>query len=79
MPRSQADIDEIIKVGREKKLTNAQLAYVLGTVEHETQNTFGIRRETYDGNPQSYFRNYSGGWDKHGRGYVQITHDYNHK
>ena len=79
MPRSQDDIDEIIKVGRAKKLTNAQLAYVLGTVEHETGNTFTIQREKYDGSPQRTFRNYSGGWDKHGRGYVQITHDYNYK
>lgn len=55
----------------------AQIAYVLATVEHETNNTFKPVREAY-WMPEWYrkrFRYYP----YYGRGYVQLTWEYNYR
>jgi predicted chitinase len=61
---------------------NSQIAYVLATVEHETANSFQPVEESFFVKPRSrqmaqlrtksYFPFY-------GRGYVQLTHDFNYK
>lgn len=55
----------------------AQIAYVLATVEHETNSTFKPVREAY-WMPEWYrkrFRYYP----YYGRGYVQLTWEYNYR
>ena len=66
-----AIIQECLRQGVTDK---AQIAYILGTAEHES--TMGQFMEEID---QSNWPYYSGGSRYHGRGYVQITHDYNYK
>lgn len=55
----------------------AQIAYVLATVEHETNNTFKPVREAYwlPEIVRKRFRYYP----YYGRGYVQLTWDYNYR
>lgn len=70
------------------------MAYALATVEHETSggnSTFQSPREGYfvdeaqglepgtTGKSEARKRGYSGGENYYGRGYTQITHDYNYK
>lgn len=67
------NIPIIIEAANEHGLDRAQIAYVLATVQIETGgNGWGPVEE--NGRPCSY----SGGCGWHGRGYVQLTHDYNY-
>jgi len=53
-------------------------AYALATVEHETAGTMQPIEE-YGGREQARKLGYSGGENYYGRGYIQLTHDYNYK
>lgn len=65
------------------------LAYALATIQHETAGTFRPVREGYyadtpgnegaTGRAEATKRGYSGGPEYYGRGYIQLTHDYNYK
>lgn len=55
---------------------HSQIAYILATAEHESDN-FRAARE-YGGREQARLRDYSGGEEFYGRGYVHTTHDYNY-
>lgn len=59
-------------------LTPNNLAYALATVQHETAGTFKPIEE-YGGRQQAITRGYGGGANYFGRGYIQLTHDYNYK
>jgi hypothetical protein len=62
---------------KEQGITDpAQIAYVLATVEHESDG-FNTLKE-YGGRSQAIKYGYSGGENFYGRGYVQLTHDYNY-
>lgn len=54
-----------------------QIAYVLATAEHESQN-FTALEENF-GRKQAVDRGYQGGEDYFGRGYAHLTHDYNYR
>jgi len=54
------------------------LAYALATIKHETAGTMEPIRE-YGGPQQATRLGYSGGKNYYGRGYIQLTHDYNYK
>ena len=54
-----------------------QLAYILATVSHESGD--GKYCEEIDGRNQALANGYSGGENFFGRGYVQLTHDYNYR
>jgi len=66
------------------------LAYMLATIQHETANSFKPVNEGYyndekygyqpgfTGRSEARKRGYSGGEDYFGRGYIQLTHDYNY-
>jgi len=54
------------------------LAYALATIQHETAGTMQPIRE-YGGPQQAARLGYSGGTNYYGRGYIQLTHDYNYK
>jgi LysM repeat protein len=54
------------------------LAYAMGTVQHETAGTMQPIRE-YGGPAQAKKYGYSGGENFYGRGFIQLTHDYNYK
>lgn len=54
------------------------LAYALATVEHETASTFRPIEEI-SGRSQAQRLGYSGGADYFGRGFIQLTHDYNYQ
>lgn len=58
-------------------LTPNILAYTLATVQHETAGTFRPLEE-YGGRQQAARLGYSGGTEYFGRGFVQLTHDYNY-
>lgn len=59
-------------------LTPNVLAYALATIQHETAGTFAPIEEYY-GRSQAQRLGYSGGQNYFGRGYIQLTHDYNYK
>ena len=59
-------------------LTPNVLAYALATIQHETAGTFNPIEEYY-GRSQAQRLGYSGGQNYFGRGYIQLTHDYNYK
>ena len=78
-PTSQVDgaaanIPRIIEAANKHGLTKNQIAYVLATVRIET-GPYGWAPIEEIGKPCSY----DGGCGWHGRGYVQLTHDYNYK
>ncbi|MCK5726279.1 MAG: hypothetical protein KAH22_05600 [Thiotrichaceae bacterium] len=55
-----------------------QMAYILATTEHETNATYQPVKEAYwlsDAYRKKHFKYYP----YYGRGYVQLTHDYNYK
>lgn len=54
------------------------LAYALATLEHETAGTFEPISE-YSGRQQAAKKGYGGGEDYYGRGFIQLTHDYNYE
>lgn len=63
-------------------LTPNTLAYALATVQHETGSRFEPVREGFSdavGRSEARKRGYSGGETYYGRGYIQLTHDYNYK
>ncbi|MEG4329964.1 penicillin-insensitive murein endopeptidase, partial [Microcoleus sp. herbarium5] len=77
-----ATVQAIVKEAHRQGITSqTQIAYILATVEHETADSFQPVRE-------SYYLGEPGG-EKHrktlpyypyyGRGYVQLTHDYNYR
>jgi len=65
------------------------LAYALGTIQHETGGTFQPVNEGYyldkgqepgtSGKQIALKNGYSGGENYYGRGYIQLTHDYNYR
>lgn len=60
-----------------------QKSYTLATAEHETGNSFRPVGEAYwlkdpDSWRKKHCAHYSGGWRYYGRGFVQLTHDYNY-
>jgi len=57
---------------------NSQIAYVLATVQHETNNTFKPVREAY-WLSEEWRRKNLRYYPYYGRGYVQLTWDYNYK
>lgn len=62
-------------------LTPEVLAYALATIEHETGGTMEPVREGFSdavGRSEAIKRGYGGGADYYGRGYIQLTHDYNY-
>jgi hypothetical protein len=67
------NIPIIIEAANKHGLDRAQTAYVLATVEVETGGAGWAPVEEW-GKPCDY----SGGCGWHGRGYVQLTHDYNY-
>lgn len=80
----------IINALKDQGMTDANtLAYALATIAHETANTFQPIRESFylDKNQpagtagkQTAIKNkYSGGEDFYGRGFIQITNDFNYK
>jgi predicted chitinase/LysM repeat protein len=76
---AQQNIPYIVKALQDEGiLTPNILAYALATVQHETGGTFKPIEE-YGGRQQAKRLGYSGGEDYFGRGYIQITHDYNYK
>lgn len=57
-----------------------QIAYALATVDHETNHTFKPVREAYwVSNAEAWRKANLSYWPFYGRGYVQLTHDYNYK
>lgn len=69
----------IIDAFKEQGITDPKvLAYALATVQHETAGTFRPIEE-YGGREQARRLGYSGGENYYGRGYIQLTHDYNYK
>jgi predicted chitinase len=54
------------------------IAYAIATAQRETDNTFKPIEE-YGGPQQAIALGYSGGERYYGRGYIQITHDYNYE
>jgi murein DD-endopeptidase MepM/ murein hydrolase activator NlpD/predicted chitinase len=67
----------IVKTALEEGVTDqGQIANILAQCEHETEWTFA---EEIDGPLQAIKHNYVGGPKYFGRGYIQITHDYNYK
>lgn len=64
---------------REQGIYSPQmLAYAMATIQHETAGTMLPIRE-YGGPQQAQKLGYSGGKNYYGRGYIQLTHDYNYK
>ena len=57
----------------------SEYAYILATVKHETAETYLPIREYGKGAGRSYGRPKANGNVYYGRGYVQITWDYNYK
>jgi hypothetical protein len=66
----------IIKSCFDLKASKAQCASILGNVKHETDNWNTLRE--YDGPNQAIRYGYSGGSNFYGRGFIQLTHNYNY-
>lgn len=78
----KAAIQAIIKEARRQVITNqSQIAYILATVQHETNDTFQPVREAYFlGEPKAEnYRRTLRYYPYYGRGYVQLTWDYNYR
>ena len=78
----KAAIQAIISEARRQGITNkAQIAYILATVKHETNDTFQPVQEAYFlGEPKAEnYRQTLWYYPFYGRGYVQLTHDYNYR
>ncbi|MEP0924363.1 penicillin-insensitive murein endopeptidase [Leptolyngbya sp. ST-U4] len=78
----KAAIQAIIAEARRQGITNkSQIAYILATVKHETNNTFQPVREAYYlGEPKAEnYRQTLRYYPFYGRGYVQLTWDYNYR
>ena len=57
---------------------NEQIAYVIATAEHETAGTFKVVKEAFWLSEEWRKRNFRY-YPYYGRGYVQLTHEYNYK
>lgn len=82
-PQSRAALREnlpyvVDALANEGILTSNVLAYALATIQHETAGTFQPIEEYY-GRSQAQKHGYSGGEEYFGRGYIQLTHDYNYR
>ncbi|MEG4453343.1 penicillin-insensitive murein endopeptidase [Microcoleus sp. N9_A1] len=78
----KAAIQAIIKEARRQGITNkSQIAYILATVQHETNDSFQPVREAYFlGEPKAEnHRTTLRYYPYYGRGYVQLTWDYNYR
>lgn len=78
----QAAIQAIIKEAYRQGITaKAQIAYMLATVQHETADTFQPVCEAYYlGEPSAeHYRQTLRYYPFYGRGYVQLTWDYNYR
>jgi predicted chitinase len=78
----QAAIQAIIQEARRQGITSrSQLAYILATVQHETNDTFQPVQEAYYlGEPKAEnYRQTLRYYPFYGRGYVQLTWDYNYR
>ena len=78
-PELQENIANIIESLDKKQIATPRvIAYAMATAERETANTFKPIEE-YGGPQQAIALGYSGGERYYGRGYIQITHDYNYQ
>lgn len=78
-PEVKENIAGIVESLDKKQIgTPRVIAYAVATAERETGNTFKPIEE-YDGPQQAITLGYSGGERFYGRGYIQITHDYNYE
>lgn len=78
----KAAIQAIIQEAHRQGIMNrAQIAYILATVQHETNDTFQPVREAYFlGEPKAEnYRQTLRYYPYYGRGYVQLTWDYNYR
>lgn len=78
----QATIQAIKQEAQRQGITNpSQIAYILATVEHETAGSFQPVRESYYlGEPKAEaHRKTLRYYPYYGRGYVQLTWDYNYR
>lgn len=78
----KAAIQAIISEARRQGITNkSQIAYILATVKHETNDSFQPVREAYYlGEPRAEnHRQALRYYPFYGRGYVQLTWDYNYR
>jgi len=78
----KAAIQAIIQEARRQGITDrAQIAYILATVQHETNDSFQPVREAYFlGEPKGEnYRKTLRYYPFYGRGYVQLTWDYNYR
>lgn len=74
----EQNVDLLVRTALEYGITDRrQLAYILATAQHETDN-FATSRE-YDGPRQAIRNGYDGGANYYGRGYVQVTHDHRYE
>ena len=80
-PTESANLPIILKECQKQGLTlpyfKEDIAYILATAKHETAN-FRTLQE-YGGRQQAIKYGYSGGENYFGRGYVQLTHDWNYR
>ena len=78
---SKKDIQSaIVRECKRQGLTlNSQIAYVLATVQHETNDTFKPVREAYWLSEEWRRRNLTRYYPYYGRGYVQLTWDFNYE
>lgn len=78
-PELKENIARIIESLNEQNIATPRvIAYALATAERETDKTFKPIEE-YGGPQQAITLGYSGGERYYGRGYIQITHDYNYR
>jgi len=78
----KAAIQAIIKEAHRQGITNkSQIAYIIATVQHETNDSFQPVREAYFlGEPEAEdYRTTLRYYPYYGRGYVQLTWDYNYR
>lgn len=77
---SKQDVQRaIVRECKRQGLTlDSQIAYVLATVQHETNNTFKPVREAY-WLSEEWRRKHLRYYPYYGRGYVQLTWDFNYK
>ncbi len=78
-PAQQKNMREVAKALQDEGILNPNvLAYTLGTIKHETGDTFSPIEE-FGGRDQAMKLGYEGGPDFFGRGYIQLTHKGNYK
>ncbi len=76
--RAEAQAAIIAECKRLGITSRPQIAYILATAEHETANTFLPVREAF-WLSENWRRNNLPYYPYYGRGYVQLTHDFNYK